>query len=330
MKIDNLLLKNNVFLAPMAGITDLVFRLLVRKFGPSLCFTEMVSANGLVRGTENSYRYLESMPGDKPLGVQIFGSDPGVLSEAAKIVTDRGADLVDINMGCPVKKVLKTGAGGILMRDPSKVAVILQSIREATSLPVTVKIRSGWSNEEINVLEIARVVQDCGVDAVVLHPRTVNQGFGGRADWRLIARVKKCLNIPVVGSGDVRRPEDAQRMLDMTGCDGVMIGRGVLGNPWIVRDVVGYLKNKNVFSPPALEEREDIINHHLNMSVRFFGEKAGLRKFLKHLLWYTKGLKGSSRFRETVVKIDGKESLLTMVHDYFQSISEKEETGRCL
>jgi len=165
---------------------------------------------------------------------------------------------------------------------------------------------------------------------VVLHPRTVNQGFGGRADWRLIAHVKKCLNIPVVGSGDVRKPEDAQRMLDVTGCDGVMIGRGVLGNPWIVRDVVGYLKNKNVFLPPALEERENIINYHLDMSVKFFGEKAGLRKFRKHLLWYTKGLKGSSRFRETVVKIDGKESLLTMVHDYFQSISEKEENGRCL
>jgi tRNA-dihydrouridine synthase B len=323
MKIGKLLLKNNIFLAPMAGITDLVFRLLVRKFGCSLCFTEMVSANGLVRGTEKSYRYLESMPGDKPLGVQIFGSDPCVLSEAAKIVTDSGADLVDINMGCPVKKVLKIGAGGILMRDPSKVSVILQSIRKATSLPVTVKMRSGWSNDEINFLEIARVAQDCGVDAVVLHPRTVNQGFGGRADWGLIARVKKSLNIPVVGSGDVRRPEDVQRMLDVTECDGVMIGRGVLGNPWIVRDVVGYLENKNIFSPPSLEEREDIINHHLDMSVKFFGEKTGLRKFRKHLLWYTKGLKGSSRFRETVVKIDKTESLLAMVHSYFKSIDEK-------
>lgn len=323
MKIGNLLLKNNIFLAPMAGITDLVFRLLVRKFGCSLCFTEMVSANGLVRGTEKSYRYLESISGDKPLGVQIFGSDPCVLSEAAKIVTDKGADLVDINMGCPVKKVLKIGAGGILMRDPSKVAVILQSIRKATSLPVTVKMRSGWSKDEINFLEIARVAQDCGVDAVVLHPRTVNQGFGGRADWGLIARVKKFLNIPVVGSGDVRRPEDAQRMLNVTECDGVMIGRGVLGNPWIVRDVLEYLENKNIFSPPALEEREDIINYHLDMSVKFFGEKTGLRKFRKHLLWYTKGLKGSSRFRETVVKIDKTESLLAMVHSYFKSIDEK-------
>lgn len=323
MKIGNLLLKNNIFLAPMAGITDLVFRLLVRKFGCSLCFTEMVSANGLVRGTEKSYRYLESISGDKPLGVQIFGSDPCVLSEAAKIVTDKGADLVDINMGCPVKKVLKIGAGGILMRDPSKVAVILQSIRKATSLPVTVKMRSGWSKDEINFLEIARVAQDCGVDAVVLHPRTVNQGFGGRADWGLIARVKKFLNIPVVGSGDVRRPEDAQRMLNVTECDGVMIGRGVLGNPWIVRDVLGYLENKNIFSPLALEEREDIINYHLDMSVKFFGEKTGLRKFRKHLLWYTKGLKGSSRFRETVVKIDKTESLLAMVHSYFKSIDEK-------
>lgn len=330
MEIDNLLLKNNVLLAPMAGITDLAFRLLVREFGCSLCFTEMISANALVMGTEKSYRYLESMPGDKPLGVQIFGSDPGVLSEAARMVTDRGADLVDINMGCPVKKVLRTGAGGALMRDPSKVAAILKSVRKATSLPLTVKMRSGWSHNEINVLNIARVAQDCGADAVVLHPRTVNQGFGGRADWSLIAGVKRSLDITVVGSGDIRSPKDAQSMLDVTGCDGVMIGRGVLGNPWIVRDVVGHLKNENVFSSPDLKEREDIINRHLDMSVSFFGKEAGLRKFRKHLLWYTKGLKGSSRFREMVVRINEKESLLTMVYDYFQSISEKEETDRCL
>ncbi len=321
MKIGNLLLKNNVFLAPMAGITDIVFRLLVREFGCALCFTEMISANGLVRGTGKSYQYLKTSSDDKPLGVQIFGSDPDVLSEAARIITDKGADLVDINMGCPVKKVLRTGAGGALMKDPSKIAVILRRLRKATSLPLTVKMRSGWNHDEINVLNIARIVQDCGADAVILHPRTVNQGFGGMADWSLIASVKECLNIPVVGSGDIRSPEDARRMLDVTGCDGVMIGRGVLGNPWIVRDIVFYLEDKNVFSPPALQEREDIINQHLNMSVNFFGEKIGVRNFRKHLSWYTKGLKGSSRFREMVIRIDKKESLLKMVHGYFQSIN---------
>ena len=323
MKIGKLSLRNNVLLAPMAGITDLVFRLLVRKFGCALGFTEMISANGLVRGTEKSYRYLETAPNDKPLGVQIFGSDPDVLSEAARIVTDRGADLVDINMGCPVKKVLKTGAGGALMKDPAKVAVILQRLRKATPLPLTVKIRSGWNHDEISALNIARIAQDCGVDAVILHPRTVNQGFGGRADWSLIASVRKCLNISVVGSGDIRSPEDARRMLDETGCDGVMVGRGVLGNPWIIKNIVYYLEGKNVLLPPTLREREGIIKQHLNMSVDFLGAKVGVRNFRKHMSWYTKGLKGGSRFREMVGKVDEKESVLDAVHRYFQSINEE-------
>ena len=323
MKIGNLLLKNNVFLAPMAGITDIVFRLLVREFGCALCFTEMISANGLVRGTGKSYQYLETSSDDKPLGVQIFGSDPDVLSEAARIITDKGADLVDINMGCPVKKVLRTGAGGALMKDSSKVTAILRRLRKATSLPLTVKMRSGWNHDEINVLNIARIVQDCGADAVILHPRTVNQGFGGRADWSLIASVKECLNIPVVGSGDIRSPEDARRMLDVTGCDGVMIGRGVLGNPWIVRDIVSHLGDEKVFLPPVLQEREDIINRHLNMSVDFWGERVGVRNFRKHLLWYTKGLKGGSRFREMIGKVDEKKSVLDAVRRYFQSISRQ-------
>lgn len=323
MKIGNLSLKSSVFLAPMAGITNLVFRLIVREFGCVTGFTEMISANGLVRGTGKSYRYLESLPDDKPLGVQIFGSEPHILSEAAKIVTGSGADLVDINMGCPVKKVLKTGAGGALMKYPAKIAVVLQKVRKATSLPLTVKIRSGWKHDEINALSIARIAQDCGVDAVILHPRTVNQGFDGRADWSLISNVKKCLNIPVVGNGDIRTPEDARRMLDVTGCDGVMVGRGVLGNPWIIRGIIFNLDGKGVLSPPALQERESIINRHLKINIDFFGERVGVRKFRKHLSWYTKGLKESSRFREMVSRIDKKESLLNAIHGYFQSINGK-------
>ncbi len=324
MKIGNLLLKNNVFLAPMAGITNLVFRLLVRGFGCALGFTEMISANGLVKETGKSYRYLESSPNDKPLGVQIFGSDPDILSKAARIVTDRGADLVDINMGCPVKKVLKTGAGGALMKDPAKVAAILRQIREAIPLPLTVKLRSGWNHDEINALNIARIAQDCGVDAVILHPRTVNQGFGGRADWNLIGKMKKCLKIPVIGNGDIRGPEDARRMLEMTGCDGVMVGRGVLGNPWIVKGIILYLEGRGILLPPTLQERESIIDKHLNMNVDFFGVRIGVRNFRKHLSWYTKGLKGGSQFREMVGRIDENESVLGAVHRYFQFIDEKE------
>lgn len=317
------MLKNNVFLAPMAGVTDLVFRLLVRRFGCAMAFTEMISANGLVMGTEKSYRYLESSPDDKPLGVQIFGSDPGIISEAVRIATDCDADLIDINMGCPVQKVLKTGAGGALMRDPLKVAHVLQRVREATHLPLTVKLRSGWSHDEINAVEIARIAQDCGVDAVVLHPRTVSQRFSGTADWNLIEKMKRCLCIPVVGNGDVRSPEDARRMLDVTGCDGVMVGRGALGSPWIVGGMVQCFEDKNVYLPPALQEREMIINQHIAMNVDFLGEEIGVRNFRKHLLWYTKGLKGSSRFRKMVGRIDKKKSLIEEVHRYFQFINEE-------
>ena len=322
MKIGKLSLRNNIFLAPMAGITDLAFRLLVRRFGCAMAFTEMISVNGLVMGTEKSYRYLESSSDDKPLGVQIFGSDPGIISEAVRIVTDKGADLVDINMGCPVKKVLKTGAGGALMKDPLNVALILRRAREATPLPLTVKLRSGWNHDEINTLKIARIAQDCGVDAVTLHPRTVSQRFSGAADWSLIEKVKRGLNIPVVGNGDIRRPEDARRMLDVTGCDGVMVGRGALGRPWIVRGIIQYLEGKNVYLPPALQERENVMKQHLETNIDLLGEEVGLRNFRKHVLWYTKGLKGSSRFREMVGRIDKKESLLNAVHRYFQFIDE--------
>ena len=322
MKIGKLSLRNNVFLAPMAGITDLAFRLLVRRFGCAMAFTEMISANGLVMGTEKSYRYLESSSDDKPLGVQIFGSDPGIISEAVRIVTDRGADLVDINMGCPVKKVLKTGAGGALMRNPLKVALVLRRAREATPLPLTIKLRSGWNHDEINTLRIAGIAQDCGVDAVILHPRTVSQRFGGAADWSLIGKMKRDLDIPVVGNGDIRSPEDARRMLDVTGCDGVMVGRGGLGRPWIVRGIIQYLEGKNVYLTPALQEREGIINQHLEMNINLRGEEMGVRNFRKHLLWYTKGLKGSSRFREMVGRIDKKQSMLNAVHRYFQFIDE--------
>src|SRR5512136_3034702 len=213
MKIGNITLKNRVFLAPMAGITNLPFRTVAREFGCGLAFTEMISANGLVKKTNKSYRYLISAPYDKPLGVQIFGSDPNVLSEAAQIVTDFGADLLDINMGCPVRKVVKTGAGAALLKEPDRVRNILQAIRKSTSLPLTVKLRSGWHRGEIRVNEIARIAEDCGVDAVILHPRTADQGYSGAADWSIIREVKKKSHIAVIGSGDIRSPEDARRMI---------------------------------------------------------------------------------------------------------------------
>lgn len=321
MNIGRLRLKNAICLAPMAGITDLPFRTIVREFGCSLAFTEMVSASGLVRGMGKTCRYLDSSPGDRPLGVQLFGSDPETLAEATRMTVERGADLVDMNMGCPVKKVVKTGSGASLMRDPQRVAVILQAMRKATDLPLTLKIRAGWRPGEVNALAIGRIAEECGVDAVILHPRTVDQGFSGEADWRLIATLKEQLRIPVIGSGDVRRPEDAVRMFRETGCDGVMVGRGVLGNPWLIGNILYRLSGRD-FLKPTLAERAEIIRRHLAIAVDYYGERVGTRDFRKHLLWYTKGLRGGAQFRAAAGKITDLASVGNALHDYFQDLVE--------
>jgi len=321
MNIGLLRLKNNICLAPMAGVTDLPFRTLVREFGCGLAFTEMVSAAGLVRGMGKTCRYLDSSLGDRPLGVQLFGSDPDTLAEATRMTVERGADLVDMNMGCPVKKVVKTGSGAALMRDPQRTAAILQAMRKATELPVTLKIRAGWRPGEVSALAIGRIAEDCGVDAVILHPRTVDQGFSGKADWRLIAALKEQLRIPVIGSGDVRLPEDAVRMFRETGCDGVMVGRGVLGNPWLIRNIRYHLSGRDFFEP-SLSERTEIIRRHLSMAVKYYGEKVGTRDFRKHLLWYTKGLRGGAQFRAVAGKITDPASVGKVLQDYFQDLAE--------
>ncbi len=321
MNIGRLRLKNAICLAPMAGITDLPFRTIVREFGCGLAFTEMVSANGLVRGMGKTCRYLDSSPSDRPLGVQLFGSDPEILAEAVRMTVDRGADLVDMNMGCPVKKVVKAGSGAVLMRDPQRVAVILQVMRKATDLPLTLKIRAGWRHREVNALAIGRIAEECGVDAVILHPRTVDQGFSGEADWGLIAALKAQLRIPVIGSGDVRRPEDAARMFRETGCDGVMVGRGALGNPWLIRNILHHQSGRDT-GAPSLADRMEIIRRHLALAVDYYGEKVGTRDFRKHLLWYTKGLRGGAQFRQAAGQITDLASAWKVLQDYFQSLEE--------
>ncbi len=325
MQIGRLSLKNDVLFAPMAGISDLPFRTIVREFGCGMAFTEMVSASGLVRGMGKTCHYLDSSPADRPLGVQLFGSDPATLAAATTIAAEGGADLIDLNMGCPVKKVIKTGAGAALMRDPVRVAAILRAMRQATDLPLTVKIRAGWRRQETNALDIGRIAEECGVDAVILHPRTVDQGFSGVSDWRLIAALKGQLTIAVIGSGDVHGPDDAARMFRETGCDGIMVGRAALGNPWTVRNILVHLAG-GVVSLPSLREREAVIRHHLALAVDYYGEKVGTRDFRKHLLWYTKGLRGGSRFREMVGKITDQAAVWEALQDFFQCLAGSVET----
>lgn len=328
MKIGPLSLKNEMILAPMAGITNLPFRLVNREFGVGLTFTEMISADGLIRGMKKTFQYLNFNPGDRPVGVQIFGTDPAILAEAAKIMTDYGADLLDINMGCPVKKVVKNGAGAALMKDPIRVAAILKAVREGTCLPLTVKMRAGWRPQNINVLEIAKIAEDSGVDAVIVHPRTADQGFKGEADWSLIGLVKAQVNIPVIGNGDIKKGGDALRMMQATGCDAIMVGRGCLGNPWIFHHISERLRGRGDPLPPSLSEREQIIRSHLALELSFAGEAAGMKIFRKHLLWYTKGLKGGSLFRHMIGSVEDRSLLLDSLHAFFTGLScESDRAG---
>jgi len=324
MNIGSLTFDNNAFLAPMAGITHPVFRWVVREISGAVGFTEMVSAEGVVRDPVRTWKYLEPFPGEKPFAVQLFGADPGALAAAAVVAAGRGADLIDINMGCPVKKVVKAGAGAALMRDIKKASILLKTVRDAVGCSLTVKMRSGWSAGEITAPDLSRTARDAGVDAIIVHPRTATQGFSGKADWRIIEKVKKAVEIPVIGNGDIRTREDALRMMDETGCDGVMIGRGSMGNPWLFSAVRQALMGDTDFSAPTLSERKAVMLTHLDRTILFFGEKRGLRDFLRHAAWYTKGMRGCAEFRKRIASLEGHENVRNFIHRFFESLQQSE------
>jgi tRNA-dihydrouridine synthase B len=316
------LLQDKALPAPLAGITNLPFRMIARQFGCELCFTEMISANGLIRESAKTVEYLKTCQEDKPLGVQIFGADPAIMAEAAQFVAGYSPDLIDINMGCPVRKVVKTGSGAMLLKDPILSGRVIAAVVKAVSLPVTVKIRTGWSCSSINAVEMARIAEDSGAAAVIIHGRTADQGFSGHADWRMIAQVKRAVSIPVIGNGDIRQPQDAIRMRQETGCDAVMVGRGALGNPWIFQGIHQLFTGIPGNCRPTITERHEIIIKHWEMETQIYGDRVANRTFRKHLLWYTKGLAGSGRFREMVGKMTDSKAWLTELDRYFDSLSE--------
>jgi len=295
LKIGSVVLAHNVVLAPLAGITNLPFRILCRREGAALAYTEMVSVNGLVREGVNTLALLKSTAEDRPLGIQLFGDTPGSLAEAARMVEGYG-DLLDINMGCPVRKVVGTGAGSALLREPQKIAEIVRAVRAATNLPLTVKIRSGWHCGDDSYLEIARIAESEGCDAITLHPRSRSQMFAGHADWSQIARLKEHVAIPVLGSGDLFTARECQRMLLETGCDGVMIARGTLGAPWIFRQVVELAEHGTV-TPVTNLQRVDAIRQHLELFCRESGETIAVREMKKHIGWYARGFVGAADIR---------------------------------
>lgn len=317
MRIKNLHFNHGICLAPMAGVTDSAFRVIARKAGCELVFTEMVSAEGLVRKARKTRKYMEIHVDERPAGVQIFGAAPNVLAAAAQIAEDSGADLVDINMGCPVKKVLKAGAGSALMKDPLRVASIIKAVRNTISVPLTIKMRAGWRGA-VNCLELGRIAESEGADAVILHPRTVEQSFGGRSDWSLISEMKSCLNIPVIGNGDIRSAEDACRMFQTTYCDGVMAGRGVMGNPWLFRSIRRKLENpESECLPPTQGEKKETAIMHLRYAVSIFGEQVGIKQFRNHLSWYARGGRGAVMLRTAISSIHDVPEMEKIINNFF-------------
>ncbi|MBN2032725.1 MAG: tRNA dihydrouridine synthase DusB [Deltaproteobacteria bacterium] len=321
LQLGSLRIENGLIMAPMAGFTNLAFRLLIRRLGAGLVMTEMVSSMGLSMGQKKTLEYLRSCKDEKPLGVQIFGADPQVMARAGMIAAETGADLIDINMGCPVKKVVKTGAGAALLTNPKRAAEIVSAVRRASSLPLTVKIRTGWSPREPRACEIAKIVEDCGADALTLHPRFASEGFSVPARWDWINKVKQKVKIPVIGNGDVFDASHALELKQRTGCNGVMIGRGALRNPWIFSQIMS-LEQGQAIRQPAIEERKTLIMEHFRLLSQTLGDKKAAFAMRGALIFYTKGLPHSGRFREQVTYIKDSRTLAGAVDLYFSGLPE--------
>ena len=313
LKIGTVELENNVILGPMAGVTDLPFRLLCREQGVGLVCMEMVSAKAVFYGNRNTKELLQVNPGERPVSLQLFGSDPEVLSDIAARLEEGPYDLFDLNMGCPVPKVVKNGEGSALMKDPKLVERILSSMVRALKKPVTVKIRKGFNDESVNAVEIARIAEGCGAAAVAVHGRTREQYYSGKADWEIIRQVKEAVSIPVIGNGDVDSPEAAKRMLAETGCDGVMVARGAKGNPWIFKRITEYLETGRIPPKPSREEVKAMMLRHGEMMVEFKGEAAAMREMRKHVAWYTAGWPHSAALRNDINAVETMEALRELI-----------------
>lgn len=313
LKIGNVELDSPVALAPMAGVTDLPFRILCREQGCGLMCTEMVSAKALLYKNRNTKPLLETKPEERPVAVQLFGSDPEIMSEMALMLEEGPYDIIDVNMGCPVPKIVNNGEGSALMKNPKLAGEILSAMTRKLKKPVTVKFRKGFNDESVNAVEFAKMAEQSGAAAVAVHGRTREQFYSGKADWDIIRRVKEAVSIPVIGNGDIFTPQDAGRMMEETGCDGVMVARGAKGNPWIFSRIDHYLKTGEVLPKPKPEEVKQMILRHAALLAEFKGEYTAMREMRKHVSWYTAGYPYSAALRNDINLVETMEELQELV-----------------
>ncbi len=314
MQIGNLTLSGNIFLAPMAGVTDLPFRLLCKEQGASLVYTEMVSAKAMHYNDTETLKLTETHQDERPVAVQIFGSEPEIMAEAAERLSRReDIALIDINMGCPAPKIVKNGEGCTLMKNPKLVRSIARAVVNSSLKPVTVKIRKGWDDKSINAIEIAAICEEEGVKAVTVHGRTREQYYSGNADWSIIKDVKSALTIPVIGNGDIKSPEDAKKMLDISGCDGIMVGRGAQGNPWIFKNIADYLGKGTYKSKPNNILLLETILRHYSLMEHFKGDRTAVLEMRKHIGWYFHGFYDSAKLRAKIFATQNKEEIVEIL-----------------
>lgn len=321
-KIGNIEFENNVVLAPMAGVCNSAFRKIIKEMGCSLVYAEMVSDKGLIYNSKKTKDMLYYEECERPIAQQIFGSDKDTFVEAAKMVYEiMKPDIIDINMGCPVPKVaIKSQAGAALLKSPEKIKDIVTAVVHAVPVPVTVKIRSGWDNNSINAVEVAKICEKAGASAITIHGRTRSQGYSGKADLDIIKSVKEAVNIPVIGNGDIDSPENAKRMIDYTGCDAVMIGRGVLGNPWLMKEVIEYLNSGKLIDKPTYEDKINMCYHHMDYLMKLKDEKVAVLEMRSHIAWYLKGIPGSQEVKNEIFKVKTYDEIKKILDNYLKKI----------